>query len=375
MLRRWIPRIFGAFAALLLGVAPASADIKSFNAAVKAGNYKQAAAEAKAVWATWDRQDRDTAMMAREFGFISYVAGDYAAAREFGQFLKDSGASLPTPDDLPATSAVLLTASSFRLDPNAAARTALLDALRKRQTAPGLDMQTVLAAEALYTLDRARGNAANTWESAKLGWDLLARGGPQLAVRSLRARSVYVTAGFLKGRQRQDYNEIADAHDAVIDAINVSTSATDRAELISMKYNLQAWANSVRLYFGVQQQTGSLISKQVRDRDLKEPATALFPTATPPDLACKKEFDPGEVRYPTSELYRGMIGTVILKVNVDYEGRITQPEVLASVPDAGFADALMGSIHTARFKRARDAEPGCMLATPVLVVPVTFTIL
>ena len=85
MPRRWISRILVVFAVLLLGVAPAMADIKAFNAAVKAGNYKQAAVEAKSVWATWDRQDRDTAVMAREFGFVSYVAGDFAAARDFAQ--------------------------------------------------------------------------------------------------------------------------------------------------------------------------------------------------------------------------------------------------------------------------------------------------
>lgn len=374
MPRRWISRILVVFAVLLLGVAPAMADIKAFNAAVKAGNYKQAAVEAKSVWATWDRQDRDTAVMAREFGFVSYVAGDFAAARDFGQYLKDQGVSLPVPDDLPATSAVLLAASSFRLGASDATRATLLDALKKRQAAIGIDMQTVLASEALYTLDWSKGDPNKSWESAKLAWDLLARGGSPLAVRALRARSVYVAAGFLKGRQRQDYADIADAHDAVIDAIDVTTGAADRKELISLKYNLEAWSNSVQTYFGVQQQTGTLIPRGVRYRDLKTPATALFPEATPPEMSCKREFEQGQIRYPESALYRGMIGTVILKLNVDHEGRITKPEVLASVPDAGFADALIGSIHTARFKRARDAQPGCMLASPALVLPVVFTI-
>ncbi|HOZ26952.1 MAG TPA: hypothetical protein PK080_06310, partial [Hyphomonadaceae bacterium] len=81
MIKRAVTSVFAAFIAALLIVAPASADIKSFNAAVTAGNYKQAAIEAKAVWAGWDRQRPDTALIAREFGYVSYVAGDYAAAR------------------------------------------------------------------------------------------------------------------------------------------------------------------------------------------------------------------------------------------------------------------------------------------------------
>ena len=48
---------------------PAVADIKAFNAAVKAGDYKTAAAEAKSTWAAFDKTSPDTASVAREFGF------------------------------------------------------------------------------------------------------------------------------------------------------------------------------------------------------------------------------------------------------------------------------------------------------------------
>ena len=98
----------------ILAAAPAFADIKAYNAAVKAGDYKAAAAEAKSVWATFDKTSPDTAGVAREFGFSSYVAGDYAAAHDFGQFLKDNGSTLPTPDDQPTVSAVLLAAAKGR---------------------------------------------------------------------------------------------------------------------------------------------------------------------------------------------------------------------------------------------------------------------
>ena len=371
---RWISVFFATFAVLLLGAAPALADIKAFNAAVKAGNYKQAAIEARSVWATWDRQDRDTAIMAREFGFASYVAGDYAAARDYGLFLKEHGATLPTPDDLPATSAVLLAAANFRLETNPATRAALFDALKKRQTAPGLDLQTALSAEALYTSDRARGDWNNAWDAARLAHDLLARGGPALATRSLRARASYATAGFIKGRQREDYSEIADAHDAVVDALDIATNAADRAELIGLKFNLQAWAYSVQTYFDVSQQTGSNIPRQVRDRKLKEPAAALFPESTPEEMRCESEFDKGQLRYPSSELYKGLIGTVIVKMDVDHEGKISNPEVLAAVPDAGFADAILKSITTARYKRARSAKPGCLMQSQSHGMSVVFRI-
>ena len=50
--------IFRSVVALACAAAltvPAFADIKAFNAAVKAGDYKTAAAEAEATWKTWDK--------------------------------------------------------------------------------------------------------------------------------------------------------------------------------------------------------------------------------------------------------------------------------------------------------------------------------
>src|SRR6185503_11214122 len=91
-------RYFAIAASLALFAFPAFADMKAFNAAVKAGDYKTAAAEAKATWPTWNKSDPDTATVAREFGFVSYVAGDFAAAREYGAFLKEQGATLSKPD-------------------------------------------------------------------------------------------------------------------------------------------------------------------------------------------------------------------------------------------------------------------------------------
>lgn len=153
--------IFSGMLALALAAAlaaPAFGDIKAFNAAVKAGDYKKAAIEAKATWEAWNKSDPDTAVVAREIGFASYMAGDFATARIFGEFLRDNGARLPTPDSQPALSWVLLTASNYRLEANGKTRQALLDTLKAREKLAGIDMQSVLAAEAMYRGDRTTGN-------------------------------------------------------------------------------------------------------------------------------------------------------------------------------------------------------------------------
>lgn len=75
--------------ALGLGLAvlagPARADIKSFNAAMQKGDYKAAAAEAASTWPTLNKSRDDLAIIAREVGFAAYLAGDFAAAKTYGE--------------------------------------------------------------------------------------------------------------------------------------------------------------------------------------------------------------------------------------------------------------------------------------------------
>src|SRR4029077_4732879 len=98
------------------GFAPPSfADMKAYNAAVKAGDYKAAAEEAKSVWPSWDKSQPETATVAREFGFAALIAGDNSSARDFGRFLTEKGASLPTPDDQPLVSAVLFRSADYKI--------------------------------------------------------------------------------------------------------------------------------------------------------------------------------------------------------------------------------------------------------------------
>jgi hypothetical protein len=352
---------------------PAFADIKAFNAAIKAGDYKAAATEAKSTWASWDKSDPDTATVAREFGFAAYVAGDYATAREFGQFLKDNGSVLPTPDDQPVLSAVLLTAAEFRLD--SGKRQPLVDALKSREAIAGLDMQSALAAEALYHGDWASGKWGAADDSAALADRLLSRGGTQLIVRALEARATAAVAGFMSGRNKQDYARIVTAHNDVVDALDKTLDPRQRKSLIPLKFRLEAWASSVASYFSATQQTGSLISKNVRPLELKSTERPLFDEAfTGPD-SCEGDMNIGSLRYPLAAEFRGMVGTVIMRYDSDAQGRITKHEILAAVPVAQFAAEVDKAADSFQLKRAPTDKPGCTLANASRIVRLLFYIL
>src|SRR5262249_46184857 len=153
---------------------------------------------------------------AREFGFWSYTAGEYAAARDYAVYLKENAASLSRPDDQPQITAILLAASSFRLDASDTTRQALLDALKAREASPGIDNMTVLAAEALYKADAAKAAWARATETSALAYRLLDRGGDLIAPRALEARGLSAAAGFLQRQDTGDYDALVDAHDAVV---------------------------------------------------------------------------------------------------------------------------------------------------------------
>ena len=359
--RRWIGSLIIAISAASLATA-AFADIPAFNAAVKAGDYKKAAAEAKAIWSTWDKADRDTAVLAREFGFASYVSGDYAAAQMFGQFLKDNGATLATPDDQPATSRVLLAAASFRLKSEDATRKDLLDALKAREAAAGVDNVSVLAAEALYKADWAAGAWDKASESSGLAWRLLGRAGPGLSYRALDARAAFATSGFLSGPDKADYDNIADAHDAVVAEINAALNPQKRLSFAPMKYQLEAWAMSVGSYFHSGQQTGTNIPINVKQRELAKLDQPMFPESVLTGDQCQKaDLQWPIARYPTGALYRNMVGSVIMKMDTDEAGRVTKWEVLAAVPARHFSKAVEDSVPNIYWKRTSADKPDCSL--------------
>ncbi|MEP7211266.1 MAG: hypothetical protein ABI740_10550 [Alphaproteobacteria bacterium] len=324
-----------------LAVAPAFADIKAYNDAVRAGDYKTAAAEAKGVWTTFDKSSPDAAAVAREFGFSSYLAGDYAAAHDYGQFLKDKGPTLPTPDDQPVVSAVLLAAADYRLDPKSA-RDELSDALVARAMMPGRDNISVLAAEALYNGDWNSAAWSKSIKSADLAAGLIERAGPALRPRFYRARISGAAAEFLASPTPRDWQLMADIHDAIIDDINATADPAARDALARQLYSATTWLTALHTFVHSNaHQTGSHISVEVKERKLKELTAPLFPDVADPRPVCKGRATLGNFNYPSAAEFRGLPGAVLLKLDFDDAGKVSHAEVLGSVPSDIFANALV----------------------------------
>ena len=366
------------------GAQTAIAGISEFNDAMRRGDVKAASAEAVEIWKTWDRADRDTALMAREVGFVSMLAGDYEAARDFGKFLADEGAGLAVPDAHPLTSAVLLHASTHWLENKGETREALLAALNARLAVEGVDLISANGAEILYSNDWQKGDWSALEESAPIAIELLGRGQAGLLPRLRRAELVAAAANFLNQRRnlnnsRNDtYGVMADVHDQIVANLDDDEYASIRSRLWPLKWESEAWANAMAAYL-TSDYSGidTLIQRKLDPRPLVSPSVGYI--AEDPELApyplCEGSFEGRRIRYPSNRAFAGVVGSVIVRLETDDKGEVIDSELLASIPLESFSEAVLKAVSTWRYEPAKDADlRSCRLQSSNRVLRVTFLI-
>jgi hypothetical protein len=354
-------------------VGAAWADIAAFNAAVRAGDYKTAAVEAKGAWRDFDKTSAATATVAREFGFVSYVAGDFAAAREYGVFLRDNGATLPKPDDEPEASAVLLQAAEYRLNPKGPAREQLLAALRARAAGSGVDNISVVAAEAFYRTEWSQGAWVRARAGAEIAAEMLGRADEGWRFRALQARMTAAAAGFLQSQTQESYDQMVQLHDDVVGMLDVTTDAQARAPLLDVYFHSRAWTTAMSSAEARKAATGTRLAQGIKTRALKRPAEPVLPMNTAADM-CKGEVVAKPVLYPESAFFTGTVGAILVRVDFNAKGAAVDHEILAAVPAKHFSEAVETSAKSLRLARAKDDAPECRLDDRNRVVEYIFSI-
>jgi TonB family protein len=369
MSRSWIGCAFVVCAALAFA-APAQADIKAFNAAVAKGDYKAAAAEAEVIWGAWNKTSSQTAIVAREFGFAAYMSGRYDLAKQFGQFLVEQGGSLPTPDAEPRTSAVLYRAADFALSAGDAQVQALRKALLDRNQDPDIDLTSVLAWERLYQNQFAKG----AWREAEVDAAAAAQFYSRASALLTRQRNAELTknvSAFLyermndKPERNRAYIGMTDLHDEVVADIDRINDEKILKQLWPVKWQSEAWAYSLESYLEeTNRQTSSRISSKLEPRKLaqpqygqvqEDPATSSLPV-------CEGDFEGREVTYPPSKDFRGYVGAVVARIETDTSGKVTNVDVLASVPADVFAQGVAATLKTWTYKPSKSsAGASCRL--------------
>ncbi len=371
-----------AAAAACLVCIPASADIKTFNEKMTAQDFKGAAAEAEATWPTLDKSRDDIAIIANEFGFASYLAGDLAAARTFAQFVVDSRATGLEADQLRVTSMVLLRLAEYAEAPTANARNNLYSAVRFSTDVPGIDMTTYLGLEAVLAYDLKTSSWAAAVDSARLAATTTERGGRDFMVRSRRFRLLAEVADFMLSNKKPNYDNLDALVDVVRNEVNAAPTEAEAEEMTEIYWDVFAWRDALRLHLEAlnitrskHEQKDEETSPAERDTRLlgKVSDHGLFSTNTRVrEIMLSRSRDTG--LYPSQAFKNGMQGVVVLKVDVDKNGKVPNPRVLAAAPEKYFGESLVSKHRRFQVSPGETWGPTRTLQRTGHVITVNFPI-
>ena len=146
----------------------------------------------------------------------------------------------------------------------------------------------------------------------------------------------------------------------------------------SLKWKADAWGMAMEAYFD------SARKRSPSDAEIN----AILATYPVPQDAADESTDGAlpqcsgrmiqrpKMKYPTGKAMRGMYGAVILGFELDPDGRVVNPEILASVPIEEFDERSLQTVGKWRFKPDDPDQVGisCRLERSNVVQPLIFQI-
>jgi TonB family protein len=367
-----VKRLAVAAAVLTALCLPALADIRSFNAAMEKRDYKAAASAAASAWPGLDKSRADIAIIAREFGFAAYVAGDFAAARTYGEAAYRGSVAAGEAPDLQASSEVLLRLAAYRLDSSDGTRDQLYAALERRSAQGGLDLVSYLGADAVVTHDFAREYWKSAVSSAALGEKLTLAGGAAYLARANEFALLNTVAAYMDEPRMASIRDLSILRSKILVAINLAASDAGAADLVSVYWDLMAWRDTMRLH--MQARGDYKVSDESGSAMLSGRALRLLGAVVPPNGCPSLELKEKPNIYPQSAQGQGLVASVIARFDIGADGRIQKAELLAAVPAKHFGDAVLSAQDRYQFGPGKGSPAGCSLARTGMIFTFNFRV-
>ncbi|MFT3724197.1 MAG: TonB family protein [Hyphomonadaceae bacterium] len=369
--RIWI----AAIGLAVLAVLPASADIKTFNEKVGARDFKAAAAEAAATWPTLDKSRKDIAIIAREFGFAAYMAGDFAAARTFAEF---AVANEPEGPDAPAqraTATVLVKMAAHKQQPTQATRNDLFSALSARASTPGMDIISYLGMDATLAYDFEKGSWKDAQASSSLGEQVTATGGPVYVLYNRRFQLFNGVATYMSTKEKSVFDKLTALTKTMIDDINAAPTDKDAAPFEDFYWDVYAWQQAIGNHLvGRNKMEWPERDKSEEAKPVSERMVRLLGKRSDAEKCGTKPDKRQKPSYPSSALYKGLTGVVVVRFDIDDKGRPSNTKVLSAVPEKYFGEAVLKSMKDFRYLPDKPWDASCSLAQQGRVMTVIFSI-
>jgi len=350
----------------LLAASTASADIAAFNAAIRAQDFKAAAVAAQEIWPTIPADDPQRALIANEFAFASYMAGEFAAARD----LAAAAMSDPNADaDLKSIATVSHAVAAFKAEPSNEAADALQAALAQRSAQDGVDLMSYFGHVALVDYVFAKRRWRTARDAARNAYEFTEGGGNTYTPNVRMFQYLEVVARYLDTRNSKAIAELAAVRDTLLDDIANAKDDADAERFVSHYWQVYAHLASVDS------------AESISTKNRRAPPTPKFNDRQHRLLSpirsgakgCGLKADLQKLpTYPPNAEYKRFVGTVVMAVDVKADGSTYNHRVLAAAPEKDFVPAVQKSFEGLRIKADKGWTKDCSLETRNYVITVQF---
>jgi hypothetical protein len=352
-----------ALSGVALAGVRAHADIRSFNAAVQAGDYRGATVVAGQTWPTVDRASPTAALIAREFAWVAMLAGEPSSALIYSRFLVEQGGQLAHPDAAPTVSRILHDWATLEAAASPQARANLQQSLYTRATVIGRDLVSPRAAQALF----GEAWAAGDWTQAETAAMYANRFLDDLNASNIparyEARRSQAMANFMRTKSPDAYIAIYDIAGEVHDQIVAAPAGPARIRLAIEYYAATSWGDAIH---------GALTAgrRQVADRGQTIAAgrpslpELLYPAPGDASLPrCRISLAPGAKSpgFPFVSRFRDLAGSVTYAVDVAPNGALANPRLMSWAPHADFVRETEGVQSSWRWRIEGAQPPACRM--------------
>jgi hypothetical protein len=332
-------------AAVLAVLAPsASADIRAFNTALKAGDYRAASAAAAETWPGLDKAAPDIAVTAREFAWVSMLAGDPGKAQAYSSFLVARAATLGPGDPAAVTWRVLDAWVAFALRPASDTRKALADALAARTAVAGKDLISLRAAQALFKDEWDAGLWRDATAVAQSGARIARDFGRGFVDVVYRLETGRLAASFVDRATNEAAMYLDDLALRVYAEAMTETDAGMKQRLVDVFFAADAWAEAANL---------RLVQQGRKRASADKPKSTIPARLTPapgdpalPECQIGRAANAREPEFSANRRFQGWPGFATYRLKVAEGGRFSEVRVMAIAP--------FGELGVTTFKGLED---------------------
>ncbi|MAK60197.1 MAG: hypothetical protein CMK09_04400 [Ponticaulis sp.] len=240
----------------------------------------------------------------------------------------------------------------------------------------------------------SRGDWSETNEIARESVAQLANVKSSVPEGYYSAREYRATTGLLRGKTQNAQSDLYRLHAELKQQMSryYAEGIAPPEWLVRVYWRVEAWRLGLDVYFEAYSTRGSLGSYRAgegSEKPLNKTAISAIADEYPlvagggipgdnlddPRPICEGEWVRGkEIRYPGFEAFEAIVGAIVVRLELDEDGKVLSPEVLATVPGGGFDDEVINAVSTWRYARTDDSAPGCRLKQNNVIWRVTFSV-